>query len=195
MAANPQYDDPHGIPMTEEAFERLISAENPYRYELIDGIVYDMTGSSPEHADIGHNIAALLKEQLGKSGPCRVYQEQYVTIPGRAPVVPDVVVTCDIADRDKKQRPRPFRVRSPRIVFEVLSPSTEKYDRVEKFARYRYCPTLEVYVLVSQNEPYVEVYQRARNWRQDHFSADQVVKLDQLNLELPLTLIYEGVFS
>jgi Uma2 family endonuclease len=91
MAANPQYDDPHGIPMTEEAFERLISAE--------------------------------------------------------------------------------------------------------KFARYRYCPTLEVYILVSQDERYVEVYQRAKNWRQEHFSADQVAKLDQLNLELPLTLIYEGVFS
>jgi Uma2 family endonuclease len=194
MAANPQYDDLHGIPMTEEAFEHLIGIESPYRYELIDGIVYDMTGSSPEHADIGHNIAALLKEQLGKSGPCRVYQEQYVAIPGYAPVVPDGVVTCDIADRDKKKRLKPFKVRSPRIVCEVLSPSTENYDRTEKFARYRCCPMLEVYVLVSQDEPYVEVYRRAKNWRPEYFSADQIAKLDQLDLELPLTSIYEGVF-
>ena len=49
MAANPQSDDLHGIYMTEEAFERLISVESPYRYELIDGVVYDMTGSTPEH--------------------------------------------------------------------------------------------------------------------------------------------------
>src|SRR2546421_9295600 len=112
MAANPQYDDLHGIPMTEEAFERLISAENPYRYELIDGIVYDMTGSSPEHADIADNIATLLKEQLGKRGPCRVYQEQYVLIPGKPSSVPDVVLTCDIADRDKDKRLKPFKVQS-----------------------------------------------------------------------------------
>ncbi len=46
MAANPQYDDLHGIYMTEEAFEQLISVESPYRYELIDGIVYDMSGST-----------------------------------------------------------------------------------------------------------------------------------------------------
>jgi Uma2 family endonuclease len=195
MASNPQHDDLHGIPMTYEAFECLISVENPYRYELIDGIVYDMTGSSPEHADIGHNIAALLKEQLGKSGPCRVYQEQYIAIPGHASVVPDVVVTCDVADRDKDKRLKPFKVQSPLIVCEVLSPSTEKYDRAEKFARYRCCPTLEVYILVSQDEPYVEVYRRANNWKQEHFSADQVVKLDQLDLELPLASIYEGVFS
>src|SRR5437660_10795027 len=108
MAANPQDDSLHGIPMTEEAFEYLVSVENPYRYELIDGVVYDMTGSSPEHADIGHNIAALLKEQLGKSGPCRVYQEQYVTIPGHASVVPYVVGTYDIADRDKEKRIRTY---------------------------------------------------------------------------------------
>ncbi len=56
MAANPQHYDLHGIRMTEEAFERLISVESPYRYELIDGIVYDMTGSTPEHSVIASNI-------------------------------------------------------------------------------------------------------------------------------------------
>jgi Uma2 family endonuclease len=63
----------HGIPMTEEAFEHLIGLESPYRYELIDGLVYDMTGSSPEHADIADNISTLFKDQLGRQGPCRVY--------------------------------------------------------------------------------------------------------------------------
>ena len=59
MAANPQYDELHGISMTEEAFEQLISAESPYRYELIDGVVYDMTGSIPEHSAIASNVEAL----------------------------------------------------------------------------------------------------------------------------------------
>ena len=70
VVTNPRYSEEaismHGIPVTEEAFEHLISVESPYRYELIDGVVYNMTGSSPEHADLAHNIAALLKEQLGK---------------------------------------------------------------------------------------------------------------------------------
>jgi Uma2 family endonuclease len=198
VAVNPQNKDEvdslHGIPITEEAFEQLISVESPYHYELIDGLIYDMTGSSPEHADVAYNVTEILKEQLGKQGPCRVYQEQYVFIPSKPTVVPDVVVTCDIADRDKKQRLKPFKIRSPLIVVEVLSPSTEMYDHTEKFARYKLCPTLEVYILTSQDEPYIEVYRKANGWQQECYGADQIIKLEQLDLELPLTSIYEGVF-
>jgi Uma2 family endonuclease len=79
------------------------------------------------------------------------------------------------------------------IVVEVLSPSTEKYDRTEKFARYTCCPTLEVYILMSQDEQHVEVYWRSMAWKQERFSAGQTVKLDQLDLELPVESIYEGV--
>src|SRR5690348_7356319 len=117
VAVNPLNEEEsaslHGLPMTEEAFEQLISVESPYRYELIDGLVYDMTGSSPEHTDIAYNVTEILKDQLGKQGPCRVYQEQFVSIPNKPTVVPDVVVTCDTADRDKKRRLKPFKIRSP----------------------------------------------------------------------------------
>jgi Uma2 family endonuclease len=193
-----QYEDDHlsrqSIPMTEDAFERLINGENPYRYELIDGQLYDMTGSSPEHADIAYNTANLLKEQLGVSGPCRVYQEQYVLIPGKPSVVPDVVLTCDVTDRDRDKRMKPFKIRSPLIVVEVLSPSTEHYDRTEKFVRYMLCETLEVYILASQDEQYVEVYRRANGWKQERFTGGQCIKLDQLDLELHLDSMYKGVF-
>jgi Uma2 family endonuclease len=69
MATNSQRDELHGIPMTEEAFERLVSAESPYHYELIDGAVYDMTGSTPEHSVIASHVEFLLREQLGRGGP------------------------------------------------------------------------------------------------------------------------------
>lgn len=193
MAANPQPYDLHGISMTEEAFERLISVESPYRYELIDGVVYDMTGSTPEHSVIASNIEALMREQLGKRGPCRVHHDQYVAIPGMPPVVPDVVLTCDRADWDKDKRLKPFKIQSPRIVVEVLSPSTERYDRTEKFARYMRCPTLEVYILVSQDEQHIEVYRHATNWQQERFSEGQTIKLEQFDLELPVGEVYEGV--
>jgi Uma2 family endonuclease len=187
-------NDMHGIPITEEAFEKLISGESPYRYELINGVVYDMTGSTPEHADLAYNMAELFKTQLGKQGPCRVYQEQYVFIPDRPAVVPDVVVTCNVADRDKDQRLKPFKVSSPLIVVEVLSPSTEHFDRTEKFARYRLCPSLAVYILVNQEEQLVEVYRRFTNWQQEYYMVHQTIHLNQLDLELPLDAIYEGVF-
>jgi Uma2 family endonuclease len=193
MAVNPQPYDMHGINMTEEAFERLISVESPYRYELIDGVVYDMTGSTPEHSVIASNIEALLREQLGRGGPCRIHHDQYVAIPGMPPVVPDVVLTCDRADWDKDKRLKPFKIQSPLIVVEVLSPGTERYDRTEKFARYMRCNTLEVYILVSQDEQHIEVYRRSVNWKQERFSADQTVKLDQLDLELPVGEVYVGV--
>ncbi|HEY4383128.1 MAG TPA: Uma2 family endonuclease [Ktedonobacteraceae bacterium] len=197
MVVNPeQNNNPslHGIPMTNEAFEHLIGIESPYQYELIDGFAFDMTGSTPEHADISFNIAQVFKEQLGKQGPCRVYEEQYVAIPGQPSVIPDVVITCDVADRDKNKRLKPFKIQSPLIAVEVLSPSTESYDRAEKFHRYQHSPTLEIYILVSQHEEYVEVYRKATGWTQEHFSTGQVIKLDQLDLELPVSSIYEGVF-
>ena len=193
MAANLQSDDLHGIRMTEEAFERLIGVESPYHYELIDGVVYDMTGSTPEHSAISSNVEDLLREQLGRSGPCRVHHDQYVAIPGKPAVVPDVVLTCDLADWDKNKRLKPFMIQSPLIVVEVLSPSTERYDRTEKFTRYMRCPTLEVYILVSQDEQYVEVYRRSTGWKQERFFGGKTIKLEQLDLELPVESIYEGV--
>jgi Uma2 family endonuclease len=197
MAIDPQHDDEtvslHGVPMTEEAFKLLLSTEQPYRYELIDGQIYDMTGSSPKHGAIASRIELLLSMQLGRRGPCRTHRDQYVAIPGKPPVVPDVVLTCDRADWDDDKHLRPFKIQSPLIVVEVLSPSTERYDRGEKFARYQLCPTLEVYILVSQYESYVEVYRKSTGWQQERFSATQTIKLDQMDLELSLDEIYEGI--
>ena len=195
MSIDPQYGDLHGIPMMEEAFEQLVGIESPYRYEFIDGIVYDMTGSTPQHSVIAFKIEALLNEQLGKSGPCRTHRDQYVAIPNKPPVSPDVVLTCDRADWDEDKRLKPFKIQSPLIVVEVLSPSTEKYDRTEKFARYKSCPTLEVYMLVSQDEQLVEVYRRSTDWQRELFSTGQIIRLEQLDLELPIASIYEGVLG
>ena len=140
-------------------------------------------------------VEGLLRQQLGSSGPCRTHRDQYqyAAIPGKPPVVPDVVLTRDLADWDKDKRLKPFMIQSPLIVIEVLSPSTERYDRTEKFARYMRCPTLEVYILVSQDEQYIEVYRRSTGWKQERFSAGQIIKLKQLDLELPVGSIYEGV--
>src|SRR5436305_1895639 len=112
MAANPQDDDLHGTPMAEEDFEQLVSGETSYRYELIDGILYNMTGSTPEHGDITGNIFSLIHAHIRRKGPCKVYQDQYVKIPNAPTVVPDVVVTCDRSDWEKDKRIKPFKIQS-----------------------------------------------------------------------------------
>jgi Uma2 family endonuclease len=198
---NPQHDDAyensiedmHGILMSERDFERLISGETDYHYEWIDGVVYNMTGSSPRHSVIASRIDRLLSDQISNCGPCRVHRDQYVFIPGQPAAVPDIVLTCDTADWDEDKHLKPFKIQSPLIVVEVLSPSTERFDRTAKFARYKCCPSLEVYILVNQYKPYVEVYQRARDWQKELYIAGQIVQFDQLDLELPIDAIYEGV--
>jgi Uma2 family endonuclease len=174
MAMGPKSEEEsfHGIPMTEEQFEQFIGIESPYRYELIDGIVYDMTGSTPEHGTIATNMLVLFREQLASGTPCRVYQDQYVAIPGKASCMPDVVLTCDLADWDKDKRLEPFKIRSPLVVVEVLSLSTRKNDRGEKFARYR----------------------RANGWQKEIFTVGQIILLDQLDLEFPVDEMYREVF-
>lgn len=196
MIADRQFDDEplHSVPMMREVFESIIGLESPYHYELLGGRLYAMSPPSPEHTIISANITEMLRAQLGKTGPCRVYQEQYVLIPGENPSCePDVVMTCDEGDWDKEKRLKPFRVRSPRIVVEILSPRTEKIDRGEKFARYILCPTLEVYLLVSQDEPCIEIYRRSANWRQERYTGQSTISLNIHNLQLSLTEVYEGV--
>lgn len=196
MAQWQQYDEdlpPVGVPMSDEDFERLISGETDRKYELIDGVLYDMTGSTPEHSSLAGQIDFLFRLQLGKSGPCRTHRDQYVAIPGHKPVCPDVVLTCDLGDWNKDKRLKPFRIQSPLIVVEVLSPGTEAYDRAGKFERYQKCETLEVYVLVSQTQRLVEVYRLENNWQQELFTAGQTIHLDQLDLEFAVDEIYEGI--
>lgn len=183
-----------GIPMSEKDFERLISDETEFRYELIGGLVYNMTESSPKHSNAAGQIEFLLKLQLGNKGPCRVHHEQYVAIPGSTPLCPDVVLTCDARDWDDDKISKPFRIQFPRLVVEILSPSTEKRDRKYKFTRYQSCSALEVYMLASQYEPLIEVYRLASDWQKEIFTAGQTIDMEPLKLKLSIDEIYEGVF-
>lgn len=185
-----------GVPMTEEEFLRLINGETSHKYELVDGMLYDMTGSSPKHSSLAGRVDMLFQIQMLRAGPCRAHRDQYVAIPGRkAPVCPDVVLTCDLGDWDEEKYPKPFRIHSPLIVVEVLSPGTEAYDRAGKFELYQACETLEVYILANQFERLVEVYRREMNWQQEIFHSGQTIHFDQMDLELAVDEIYEGILA
>ncbi len=188
-------EEVRGIPMTQEAFELVLSVESSYRYEWIDGMIYNMAPPSPAHSIIADNLVALFRGQIGMEGPCCVFREQSVLVPDRAYMTPDIILTCDPADCDEDRLFESSPFQSPLLVIEILSPSTQSFDRKEKFECYKCCPSLEVYVLVAQKKRHVEVYQRCRDWQKEVYEADQIIQFDPLDLELPLKDIYKGVLS
>jgi Uma2 family endonuclease len=110
-------------------------------------------------------------------------------------VYPDVPVICGKAEFDPRDD-RNETVTNPRLVIEVLSPSTELHDRGEKFRRYRELQSLQEYVLVSQERPSIETYFRQADgtWLMaPYFGMQSVIRLRSVEIDLPMTEIYAGV--
>lgn len=135
-----------------------LEASSDLRYEFFDGAVYAMSGGSPEHSGLAANVIQLLGAQLvGK--PCRVFTSDLrvrVLETGLA-THPDVSVVCGGLERDPEDS---NTATNPVVIVEVLSPSTQRYDREEKAAHYRRIPSLAGYVLISQEEQRLEVFSR-----------------------------------
>jgi Uma2 family endonuclease len=141
---------PH--PWTVEDF-LAFEAEEPERYEFVDGIIRMMTGGSAARSAIKLNAANAVNAALGAS-PCRAYIDDLKVVTGTAAMYPDVVVTC------RPLAPDDDRVPDPTVVVEVLSPTTETHDRIRKWREYQTIATLQHFVLVAQSERRVEVYSR-----------------------------------
>ncbi len=162
------------------------------RYEYIDGEVFAMTGGSKPHNRISLNLATALDSYLQGKG-CEVYiADVKVQVSANGPYhYPDVVVTCDPRDQDSAQV-----VHHPCLIIEVLSPSTESYDRGGKFARYRKLESLQEYVLVQSETIGVEVFRRneAGLWVLYPSEAEEVVTLESIGgLSLTMDQIYRQV--
>ncbi len=174
------------------AFERAAHERHEYR----DGEILVMSGGSYKHSLILANLIGELRNAL-KGKPCRALESNLrVRIP-RTPLYtyPDASVICGEPQIDPNDEALET-VTNPRVLVEVLSPSTEAYDRGEKFTRYRQIETLEEYVLVSQDVPRVELFFRQADgtWVFTVFSGlGARAKLAGLGIELPLAEIYAGV--
>jgi len=172
----------------EEYFE--LEENNPdTRYEYLDGYVYMMSGGSANHATISGNIYAILKSFL-RGGPCRVYNsDMKVRVSEKRYFHPDVTVTCDPRDRGTADL-----IQSPRLVIEVLSPSTEARDRGRKLQCYLACPSIEEYLLVDTRSVRIEIYRKEqKKWVYDAFEADDEVELTTLGVHFPVIDAYEDV--
>lgn len=129
-----------------------------YKSEFVDGEVYAMTGASRKHNLIAVNIAGELRNQL-KNRPCEAYVNdmRVKAAEARSYHYPDIVVVCGVPQFEDEQVDT---LLNPTLLIEVLSPSTEAYDRGSKFAHYRKIASLREYLLVAQDQPNIERYVR-----------------------------------
>ncbi len=164
------------------------------KHEFVDGEIIDMSGGSESASLIGTNVLGELRTAL-KGKPCRVYDSNLKVRPGKKVRYryPDALVICGptVFDENDKRR---HTITNPKLIVEVLSPSTESTDRGEKFADYRLIPEFEEYVLISQRTPMIETYFRQKDgtWLFDaRTGLDVSTRLRSLGIEL----IHAEVFA
>jgi Uma2 family endonuclease len=172
------------------AFERASET----RHEFLNGEVFALAGASRKHNIIGGNVYASLHSLLRKR-PCEVYQnDMRVKIRRKGHYAyPDIVVVCGTAKfEDDKQD----TLLNPTVIVEVLSPSTEIYDRGMKFQYYRTVESLQEYVLISQDQIQIEHFTRQNDglWLlSDLNRIDVALELPSIECKVPLADIYEKV--
>ena len=166
-------------------------AESPVKHEYRDGKVYAMAGGTDAHNQIAGNLYALLRGHL-RGGPCRTY---IADVKARIESLnrfyyPDVMVTCDDYDRNNNTSKC-----HPCLVVEVLSESTEAFDRGDKFSDYRHLDSLQEYVLISQMRPQVEVFRRNVEglWVLHPYGEGDTVKLASVGWSGAIAELYEAV--
>jgi Uma2 family endonuclease len=160
------------------------------------GEIFAMAGGTARHSLICNNIGGEMRSRL-KGKPCTVYESNL-----RLKVVatglrsyPDVSVYCEPLQIDDED-PNGQTYTNPAVVFEVLSKSTEAYDRGFKSLNYRRLPSLRAYVIVSQDTPSVEIYERQPDGRWilgEAAGMDATLSIAPLSIDLPLTEIYDRV--
>jgi Uma2 family endonuclease len=141
--------------LSPEDYLRL-EAESPLKHEYIDGEIYARAGASDVHVTLALNLATLLRSHVRGTG-CRVYiSDMKARIEARnCFYYPDVMVTCDARDSETSDYKR-----FPKLIVEVLSNSTEAFDRGDKFADYQTLESLQEYVLVNTRHQRVECFRR-----------------------------------
>ena len=171
------------------AFER----KSDEKHEFIDGRIYLMTGASREHNLIVFNLALFLGNQL-RDRACEAYaNDMRVRVKGQDYTYPDVVIVCDPPEFEDDHVDT---LRNPTLIIEVLSPSTEQYDRGKKFEDYRALHSLQEYILVAQDRPHVERYVRQDRGTWLFSEVDGLeASLELASIQCALTLadIYEKV--
>ena len=162
-----------------------------HRHEYIDGEVYAMTGGSVNHSQIAVKFVSLLDNHL-KGSSCKTLNSdcRVNIVESDDYTYPDASVTCD--DRDKTTTQY---ITYPCLIIEVLSKSTEAYDRGGKFRMYRQNPILRDYVLVNSEKIEIDLYHKTESgsWEIINYQAGDEIELKSVNLIFTIEQIYESI--
>jgi Uma2 family endonuclease len=163
------------------------------RHEYVGGVVYAMAGASDAHNTIAGNVFAALHAHL-RGGKCRAFISDFKThlrTEGEDIFYyPDVMVTCDPRETKK------YFTEQPAVIIEVLSESTERIDRHEKFWNYTQVDTLQEYVLVSQEKMEVTIFRRVHDWKPELLQKpEEELRLDSVKFAMRLESIFENALS
>jgi Uma2 family endonuclease len=177
--------EPLPKPWTVEDFLEW-EAQQPERYEFIDGRILGMVGGSAAHATIKDNVTQALRSRL-RGTPRRAFSESLKAVTDVASHYAHVVVTCS------PLQPTDDQIREPVVVVEVLSRTTADHDRSAKWVGYQDIPSLQHYVLIAQDRRRVELFSRAGDdWHLKTVRPPvRKVQLSALGVELSLDEIYE----
>jgi Uma2 family endonuclease len=175
---------------TASSFDAFLEFEDhsEKRHEFVDGNLFVMAGGTDRHDHVGGGLYARLF-LLASTGRFRVYKDVIVKTPDETGYYPDVFVLIDPSSDTPRVKRRPC------VIVEVLSQSTEAIDRGEKLHNYRTIPSLEQYVLLSQNEPLADVYSRQSDgtWRHDILEQGAVLRFSSIDFSIDLAALYENL--
>ncbi len=170
-----------------------IERKSEIRSEYINGRMIAMSGASWRHSIVGGNLFRELSSQLrGRACEAHTNDLRVKVSPTGMYTYPDIVALCGKAELEDEHLDT---LLNPAVIIEVLSDSTEAYDRGEKFAHYRRIDSLREYVLVSQNKIRIEHYRRdADRWILSEVSGpDAVLHLESIDCHVAVSTIYEKV--
>jgi Uma2 family endonuclease len=163
------------------------------RHEYLDGEVFAMAGAEDRHVTVSMNIAFALRQHLSGS-PCRTYMSdmRLHVAAANSYFYPDVLVTCSALDQASP------RVKTePKLIIEVLSPSTAAYDRGLKFSHYRSLPSLEEFLLIDLDTRSTDCYRKGADglWVLHPFARGESVSLASVALELSAAQLFAEVLE
>jgi Uma2 family endonuclease len=180
---------PHLTPEQYLALERQAASKSEY----LAGEIFAMAGGSKEYNRISGNVFGLLWMQL-RDRPCTVYNsDMKVRVTGEHYAYPDVTVVCGEEEFEDEETDV---LRNPTLIVEVLSPTTEAWDRAGKSEQYRQRQTLQEYVLVAQDRPHLERYARQASgeWLLTEVNGvEAALSLPSIGCELTLSEVYRGI--
>jgi Uma2 family endonuclease len=187
------------------AYEKMLLSEQEYlqfekesqqKHEFFRGEIFAVAGAGRNHNEIFSNLFIELGTQL-RGKPCKPYgSDLRIHIPQNTLYTyPDISIICKDFDFSNERNDETFSAKEPVILIEILSESTQNYDRGTKFRLYRDIPTLQEYIMVDSESISIECFRlnKTNHWELEEYkTTDQILSIPTLNISLSLSQIYEG---